>query len=88
MLQGFFSCCPRLWCTSWEGTQQGHKTPSNQMGISYHVMLSREKEGVKKEECEKGTFLVTVFAFASNHNTKKQPCFPGNSPHLPMRSGE
>lgn len=88
MLQGVFSHCLRLWYISWKGTQQRHMTPRNQMGIPYYMMLARVKDGVKKEEYGKGTFMVTVFAFSSNHNTKKQPCFPGNSPRLAMKSGE
>lgn len=52
------------------------------------MMLSRVKDEVKKEECGKGTFVVTVFAISSNRNTKKQPCLPGNLPRLPMESGE
>ena len=82
---------PHKWvgwgCTrSWEGTQLGQLTPTDQRAIPYHMTsCSAYKAG---EEEGRGTFGVMVFVFPSHCYTWWSPAFLEMAEHLPAHGKE
>ena len=78
---------PHQWvgwgCTrSWEGTQPGQLTPTDQRDIPYH-MTSCSAYKARGRRRKWGMFGVMVFVFTGNHYTWWSPAFLEVAEHLP-----
>ena len=71
-------------CTrSWEGTQTGQVTQTDQRDIPYHMMSCSVYKELGGRGGGAAAFGVMVFVFPSNHYVWQSPAFLGMAEHLP-----